>query len=231
MIEIDLGVRRRNRARGGVNSDMVGVTVDRELPREEEEEEGEEGDVNDEEEVDSSQEEGEYQVDEVDGERIVSADSLQGLAEERLAAPPWQAMPPNLLGGEDALEEGGGGEPNDYRVPPPEGGRPQPPQVPFPQTLPWVDRKLNHCYQNAGGERGYENQHSGSWSSSCRAESWPRGSGEGRISHHRAPARWCWSSRKGKSSLLWKSGSTQSGSTENTKVGNSRVLQLTLRLA
>jgi len=68
-------------------------------------------------------------VDEVDGERIVSADSLQGLAEERLAAPPWQAMPPNLLGGEDALEEGGGGEPNDYRVPPPEGGRPQPPQV------------------------------------------------------------------------------------------------------
>ena len=148
MIEIDLGVRRRNRARGGVNSDMVGVTVDRELPREEEEEEeGEEGDVNDEEEVDSSQEEGEYQVDEVDGERIVSADSLEGLAEERLAAPPWQAMPPNLLdvrlGGDDTLGEGGGGEPNDYRVPPPEGGRPPPPQVPLPLTLSWVDRKIS----------------------------------------------------------------------------------------
>ena len=145
MIEIDLGVRRRNRARGGVNNDMVGVTVDRELPREEEdEEEGEEGVVNDEEEeVDSSQEEGEYQVDEVDGERIVSADSLEGLAEERLAAPPWQAMPPNLLdarlGGDEALGEGEeGGEPNDYRVPPPEGGRPPPPQVPFLQMLPWV---------------------------------------------------------------------------------------------
>ena len=41
VIEIDLGVRRRNRARGGVNNDMVGVTVDRELPREEEENEGE----------------------------------------------------------------------------------------------------------------------------------------------------------------------------------------------
>ena len=142
MIEIDLGVRRRNRARGGVNNDMVGVTVDRELPREEEDEdeEGEEGVVNDEEEVDSSQEEGEYQVDEVDGERIVSADSLEGLAEERLAAPPWQAMPPNLLddrlGGDEALGEGG--EPNDYRVPPPEGGRPPPPQVSFLQMLPWV---------------------------------------------------------------------------------------------
>lgn len=188
MIEIDLGVRRRNRARGGVNNDMVGVTVDRELPREEEdEEEGEEGVVNDEEEeVDSSQEEGEYQVDEVDGERIVSADSLEGLAEERLAAPPWQAMPPNLLdarlGGDEALGEGEeGGEPNDYRVPPPEGGRPPPPQVPFPQTLPWVQP----IYKYSGGESGHENQHSGSRSSSCRAESWPRSSGEGRISHHR----------------------------------------------
>ena len=139
MIEIDLGVRRRNRARGGVNNDMVGVTVDRELPREEEEEEEEREANDDEEEVDSSQEEGEYQVDEVDGERIVSADSLEGLEEEeRLAAPPWQAaMSPNLLdarlsGGDEALREGGGGEPNDYRVPPPEGGRPPPPQVGIP---------------------------------------------------------------------------------------------------
>ena len=147
VIEIDLGVRRRNRARGGVNNDMVGVTVDRELPGEEEE-----GVVNDEDEegVDSSQEEEEYQVDEVDGERIVSADSMEGLEEERLAAvpPPWQAaMPPNLLdarlGGGEALGEAGGGEPNDYRVPPPEGGRPPPPQVSYPQMLSLVLVELN----------------------------------------------------------------------------------------
>ena len=61
---------------GSLSNDMVGVTVDRELPRNEEEEE-EDADE-DTEEVDSSQEEGEYQVDEVDGERIVSAASIQG---------------------------------------------------------------------------------------------------------------------------------------------------------
>ena len=79
VIEIDLGVRRRSRTMGGgsLSNDMVGVTVDRELPRNEEEEE-EDADE-DTEEVDSSQEEGEYQVDEVDGERIVSAASIQGL--------------------------------------------------------------------------------------------------------------------------------------------------------
>ena len=60
---------------GSLSNDMVGVTVDRELPRDEEEEDADE----DTEEVDSSQEEGEYQVDEVDGERIVSAASIQGL--------------------------------------------------------------------------------------------------------------------------------------------------------
>ena len=59
-----------------MSNDMVGVTVDRELPRNEEEEEDGDEDT---EEVDSSQEEGEYQVDEVDGERIVSAASIQGL--------------------------------------------------------------------------------------------------------------------------------------------------------
>ena len=77
VIEIDLGVRRRSRTMGGgsLSNDMVGVTVDRELPRDEEEEDADE----DTEEVDSSQEEGEYQVDEVDGERIVSAASIQGL--------------------------------------------------------------------------------------------------------------------------------------------------------
>ena len=77
VIEIDLGVRRRSRTMGGgsLSNDMVGVTVDRELPRNEEEEDADE----DTEEVDSSQEEGEYQVDEVDGERIVSAASIQGL--------------------------------------------------------------------------------------------------------------------------------------------------------
>ena len=81
MIEIDLGVRRRSRTMGGgsLSNDMVGVTVDRELPRNEEEEEEEEDADEDTEEVDSSQEEGEYQVDEVDGERIVSAASIQGL--------------------------------------------------------------------------------------------------------------------------------------------------------
>ena len=78
MIEIDLGVRRRSRTMGGgsLSNDMVVVTVDRELPRNEEEEE-EDADE-DTEEVDSSQEEGEYQVDDVDGERIVSAASIQG---------------------------------------------------------------------------------------------------------------------------------------------------------
>ena len=77
VIEIDLGVRRRSRTMGGgsLSNDMVGVTVDRELPRNEEEEDADE----DTEEVDSSQEEGEYQVDEVDGERIVSAASIRGL--------------------------------------------------------------------------------------------------------------------------------------------------------
>merc|ERR1719430_2407352 len=89
VIEIDLGVRRRSRTMGGgsLSNDMVGVTVDRELPRNEEEEEEEDADE-DTEEMDSSQEEGEYQVDEVDGERIVSAASIQGLdEEERLREP------------------------------------------------------------------------------------------------------------------------------------------------
>jgi len=111
----------------------VGVTVDRELPREEEEEEDQV--VNEEEEdVDSSQEEGEYQVDEVDGEQIVSADTLEGLQEARLrdGPQPREGMPRGILDVRldvDAMEESADGEPNDYRVPPPEGGRLPPPQV------------------------------------------------------------------------------------------------------
>ena len=136
VIEIDLGVRRRNRARGGINNDMVGVTVDRELPREEEEEEDQVVNEEEEEEVDSSQEEGEYQVDEVDGEQIVSADTLEGLQEARLrdGPQPREGMPRGILDVRldvDAMEESADGEPNDYRVPPPEGGRLPPPQVAF----------------------------------------------------------------------------------------------------
>ena len=154
VIEIDLGVRRRSRTMGGgsLSNDMVGVTVDRELPRNEEEEE-EDADE-DTEEVDSSQEEGEYQVDEVDGERIVSAASIQGLdqtedpklnkhfiegldEEERLREPSplrrQSLMLRDLVEArrrQEALREGAGGEPNDYRVPPPEGARaPTPPEV------------------------------------------------------------------------------------------------------
>ena len=152
VIEIDLGVRRRSRTMGGgsLSNDMVGVTVDRELPRNGEEEDADE----DTEEVDSSQEEGEYQVDEVDGERIVSAASIQGLyqtedlklnkhfiegldEEERLREPSplrrQSLMLRDLVEArrrQEALREAAGGEPNDYRVPPPEGARaPTPPEV------------------------------------------------------------------------------------------------------
>jgi len=138
VIEIDLGVRRRSRTMGGgsLSNDMVGVTVDRELPRNEEEEE-EDADE-DTEEVDSSQEEGEYQVDEVDGERIVSAASIQGLDEEERLREPSPLRRQSLMlrdlvearRRQEALREAAGGEPNDYRVPPPEGARaPTPPEV------------------------------------------------------------------------------------------------------
>merc|ERR1719166_842085 len=90
------------------------------------------------EEVDSSQEEGEYQVDEGDGGRVVSAASIQGLdEEERLREPPplrrQSLMLRDLVEArrrQEALGEAAGGEPNDYRVPPPEGARaPTPPEV------------------------------------------------------------------------------------------------------
>merc|ERR1719445_2729225 len=119
---------------GSLSNDMVGVTVDRELPRNEEEEDADE----DTEEVDSSQEEGEYQVDEVDGERIVSAASIQSLDEEERLREPSPLRRQSLMlrdlvearRRQEALREGAGGEPNDYRVPPPEGARaPTPPEV------------------------------------------------------------------------------------------------------
>ena len=104
--------------------------------------------------MDSSQEEGEYQIDEVDGERIVSAASIQGLdhpddtklnkhfiegldEEERLREPSplrgQSLMLRELVEArrrQEALREAAAGEPNDYRVPPPPDARaPTPPEV------------------------------------------------------------------------------------------------------